>query len=104
MSDRRFPDARSSSARFRVAQRFKLSGRSRLYAAGEILEGTVRTGQIVSSPAGLPPVAAVDFLLLRAGDPPREQVCLGFQYADDEELERLATLLEPGVILVLVDP
>jgi len=86
--------------RFRVLRAFALPGRSLACAAGAILEGRIRAGQPVIEPAGLPPVAAVELLLL--GGPGSEELpCLCFAWADDDERARLAEALLPGAELRL---
>jgi translation elongation factor EF-Tu-like GTPase len=90
-------------ARFQVEDTFRSETRGLFVAHGRILDGTVRRGQRVVAPPGLPaPVDTVEFVLLSASEG-RENVALCFRYRDDEQLAQWQSLGLAGQILELAD-
>jgi len=91
------------AARFRVEDTFEIASRGIFVAHGEILAGTVRSGQHVVTPPGLSaPVDAVESALLSATGG-RANVALCFRYRDREELARWQGLTLAGRTLELTD-
>ena len=85
---------------FRVKGVATIRARSMLFCHGDVLDGKVTVGQRVITPAGVPPVAAIEFALL--SEPARrEEPALGFLFENEDELTRLQRLLAVGTRIVL---
>lgn len=90
------------SARFLVEGTFQVRSRRLFIVHGQVLDGTVRVGQVVERPDGLgAAVRAVKFALLSAREG-RENPALGFEYRDENELVRWQALALRGKTLELM--
>ena len=91
------------SARFRVNGAFALRGRPVFVVHGEIVEGTVRPGQRVLSPAVLDtPVRSVESLTLRASEGIAD-VALVFDLPGEATLARWTATVQAGMEMQLAD-
>ena len=85
-------------ARFKVAEAFTIESRSARFVIGDLVGSPgVRVGQQPTTPANLPPVAAVEFALLRVGG--EEKLGLGFAFRSPAERDELARVLVTGLTI-----
>jgi hypothetical protein len=88
-------------SRFLVTDTFNLGIGSYFVIVGEVLEGTVRPGQMVRTPAGLDaPVHGVEIISGQG----RAKPALTFRYRDVAELAAWEALKLPGHTIELDDP
>ena len=73
-----------NGARFRVSDTFALGSRNLFFVLGDVLEGEIRAGMIVTHPPSFhEAIHAVEFARREGG---REAVALGFRYTHDAGL------------------
>lgn len=89
-------------ATFHVHDSFTLSSRTTCFAIGEIRgDGKIRMGQRPLFPPALPPVAAIEFILMADRN---EKLVLGFDYTSVEHRQELTQVLVPGLAIEFGSP